>query len=149
MNVIYLTFYGEAEPAGSKKGYVRGGHAQIVDANPRAKGWKERVAQAAGEQYDGPLLQGALGVSMLFYRPRPRGHFGTGRNAGVLRASAPAYPTTRPDVLKTARSVEDSLTGVIYRDDSQIVAEELHKHYGEPARCEVVVWEVVAEERAA
>jgi hypothetical protein len=25
----------------------------------------------------------------------------------------------------------------------------LHKHYSEPARCEVVVWEVVAEERAA
>ena len=141
MNVIYLTFYGEAEPAGSKQAHVRGNRAYVVDANPRAKGWKERVAQAAGEQYDGPLLQGALGVSMFFYRPRPLGHYGTGRNAGVLRASAPAYPTTRPDALKLARGVEDALQGVLYRDDSQIVLEQLFKYYGEPARCEVTVWE--------
>jgi Holliday junction resolvase RusA-like endonuclease len=51
-----------------------------------------------------------------------------------LRASAPRYPTGRPDVLKLARACEDALTGVIWRDDAQIVVERLYKDWGEPAR---------------
>ena len=79
---------------------------------------------------------------MVQYRPRPSNHFGTGKNAGVRKDSAPYFPIVRPDVLKIARGIEDALTGVIYRDDSQIVDEHLMKRYGEPARVEIIVEEV-------
>jgi Holliday junction resolvase RusA-like endonuclease len=46
---------------------------------------------------------------------------------------------TRPDVLKLARAAEDALTGIVWRDDSQIVHETLAKVYGEPERLEVAV----------
>jgi predicted short-subunit dehydrogenase-like oxidoreductase (DUF2520 family) len=42
-------------------------------------------------------------------------------------------------VLKLARGVEDALTGIVWRDDAQIVVEHLEKRYGSPARCEVRV----------
>ncbi len=137
--VVEITVYGSAQPAGSKRAFVVNGRAHVTDDAKGSRPWKQRVAQAAGESYGGELLSGPLSVEMTFYQPRPKGHYGTGRNAEMVKASAPARPTTRPDVLKLARAVEDALSGVVYRDDSQIVDEHLHKRYGEPARCAIRV----------
>jgi Holliday junction resolvase RusA-like endonuclease len=148
--VLSFTVYGNAAPAGSKR-HVGGG--RIVDSSKRSAPWKDQVAQAAALAYanaigvfapDAPLLDGPLAVRMTFYVPRPKGHYSRrdaigGFVTGALVPSAPAYPTTRPDVLKLARAVEDACTGIVWRDDAQIVSEWLQKRYGEPARVEVVV----------
>ena len=63
----------------------------------------------------------AVAVDLRFGLPRPKSHFGTGRNAGRLKPSAPAYPGTKPDVDKLSRAVLDALTGVLWADDSQVV----------------------------
>ena len=141
---IEFTVIGTPQPGGSKKGYpMRGAdgkmHVAIVDVNAKAKPWKACVAAAAREAYDGPLLRGALIVQMVFCRKRPKGHYRTGKNSHLLKDSAPIYPTTRPDVLKLARSTEDALTGVIWEDDSQTVDLKLAKRYGEPERAEIVI----------
>lgn len=47
-----------------------------------------------------------------------------------LRANAPRHHTGRPDRLKLARAVEDALTGILYRDDSQSVGGVVTKSYG-------------------
>lgn len=143
--VLAFRVHGSPQPAGSKKAFVHPatGHAQVVDANSKARPWKERVAQVAGETYSGPLLDGPLVARFTFFTPRPRGHFGTGRNAGTLKPSAPAFPTTRPDALKLARAVEDALTGVVWRDDALIVEEHLYKRYGN-AGCQVEISAVEA-----
>jgi Holliday junction resolvase RusA-like endonuclease len=93
---------------------------------------------------DTELLTGPIALEITFVKPRPASHYGTGKNRGVLKASAPLYPATRPDALKLARGVEDALSGVLYRDDAQIVTEYLLKRYGEPARCEIRVWDLEA-----
>ena len=102
----------------------------IREDNPRLAGWRQEVAQMARAAYSGPLLIGAVAVTMTFYRPRPKSHFGTGRNEGRLKESAEEYPITRPDLLKLARAVEDSCTGVLWVDDSQVVRETLVKDWG-------------------
>jgi Holliday junction resolvase RusA-like endonuclease len=142
--MIEFRVAGQAQPAGSKRAFVRGGHAQVVDANPRSRSWKSQVAQVAAEAYSGPLLTGALSVEFCFCIPRPKSHMGTGRNAGIVKRSAPKFPTTRPDVLKLARAVEDALTGVIWNDDAQIVEERLVKLYDDRAQVIVRVWEAEA-----
>lgn len=137
--MIAFTVLGEAAPAGSKRAFrnPHSGQINVVDASKRQKPWQAEVKAAAVEQYDGGLIDGALVLTLTFYRPRPRSHYGSGRNSAILKLSAPPYPTTRPDVLKLARAVEDALTGVVWRDDAQIVEEHLRKRYGSPARCEV------------
>lgn len=148
---IQFTVIGHPEPAGSKRAFPfkrKDGRIGVAvsDANPRAKDWKNAVASvAAGEMaklqlpLDKPLLDGPLMVSFIFHVMRPQGHWGTGKKASVLKASAPARPTTRPDVLKLARGCEDSLSGVVWTDDSQIVAEYIEKRYSTPERVEIVV----------
>jgi crossover junction endodeoxyribonuclease RusA len=140
---IAFTVLGKAEPAGSKRAFrhSKTGRVMVTDANANAKPWQAVVAAAGHEAMDGrPLFDGPLKVSFDFFQPRPKGHYGTGRNRNVLRASAPAFPTARPDLLKLARAVEDALTGVCWRDDSLIVSEALMKEYGEPAQVRVWIY---------
>lgn len=141
MAIVSFTVPGKAEPAGSKRAFVNKhtGRASVTDANAKAKPWQAVVRSFASDAYSGDLLSGPLRLSLVFYVPRPDGHFGTGRNAGRLKQSARLHPTIKPDVLKLARAVEDALTGIVWRDDCQIVDEYLAKRYGEPARCEVVI----------
>lgn len=131
---IKFIVYGKAQPGGSKRGFPykkkEGGlGVRISDMNPKASSWKHDVISAAMEVCSGELLTGPLQVRFTFFIQRPQGHYGTGRNAGKLKPSAPTYPTKRPDVLKLSRPVEDALTGVIWKDDSQIVRESLQKLY--------------------
>jgi Holliday junction resolvase RusA-like endonuclease len=121
---------GKPQPGGSKKGFARGNHVSIVDANDNVKPWMTQVAFSAKEAYGGPLLEGPLSVTFVFFRLRPNGHFGTGKRQGCLKASAPIAPATKPDLLKLARAAEDALSGVIYKDDAQIVDEFLYGRYG-------------------
>lgn len=142
--MLSFTVYGKAAPAGSKVARTNAsGRSWVHDSSKRAAPWKDQVGLAAFEAMldlaapePAELMDGPLGVKFFFYVARPKGHYG--KNG--LRPSAPAYPTVRPDVLKLARAVEDACTGIVWRDDAQIVIELLRKYYGEPARVEVIVW---------
>jgi len=144
MTSVKIVAHGDPQPAGSKKAYNIPGqqYPVIVDANPKAKDWKRLIAAACAEQYGGPFLEGALEMELHFFQPRTKGHFGTGRNEGLLKDSAPAYPTIKPDIDKLSRAVLDGLTGQLYRDDAQIVRKYAEKHYGEPGRVEILVTQI-------
>lgn len=144
---LSFTVIGKPEPAGSKRAFIRKGmrHPVVVDANDKSAPWKQEVASRAyAEHGERPLMTGPIAVSFKFYKPRLKGHFGKGKNAGVLTAEGLAnpYPATKPDALKLARGIEDALTGVVYRDDAQIVEEHLFKFWGEPARVEIEIEEL-------
>lgn len=137
MNGVSFTVYGVAQPAGSKRaGMSKSGKMFVRDDAKRSRPWKTQVSQAAGEAVNGAgLLDGPLELSVIFTVPRPKGHYG----ARGLRPSAPAYPAVRPDVTKLLRGVEDALTGIVWRDDAQVVAQHAYKVYGEPARADIEV----------
>jgi Holliday junction resolvase RusA-like endonuclease len=143
--MIAFTVFGVAQPAGSKRAFYNKKAARVIvtDDNKRSRPWKAEVASAAQTAMlaqsvtpGGTLVDGPLELSLTFVVPRPKGHFGA---KGSVRPSAPSHPIVRPDVLKLARGVEDACTGIVWRDDSQIVVEMLRKEYGEPARCEIFV----------
>lgn len=141
-----LVVFGRPAPAGSKKAFTyrstRDGQirASVTDDSKGSAPWKKEIRQAAGRAIgDRGLLEGPLKMRLVFYVARPKSHYGSGRNAGKVKPSAPAYPAKKPDVLKLARAVEDALTGIVYRDDSQIVVELLEKYWGTPERVEIDV----------
>jgi Holliday junction resolvase RusA-like endonuclease len=93
----------------------------MVEDNPRHADWRARVALAARQAHSGPPLTGALCVRLTFTFDRPRSHYGTGRNTGTIRPSAPQHKTTKPDLDKLVRAVCDSLTKIVWTDDAQVV----------------------------
>lgn len=125
---------GTPAPAGSKRAFVlkggaNAGRAIIVDANKNAKPWQSDVKHIVANNYFGEVLRCPLRVTFTFFVHRPKGHYGSGKNADSVKASAPNFPAGKPDVLKLARAVEDALSGIVWVDDAQIVQEILAKEY--------------------
>jgi Holliday junction resolvase RusA-like endonuclease len=112
----------------------------VVDDNPLSDGWMQALGYRAREAYRGPALEGALELVCVFYVPRPKSHFGTGRNAKILKDSAPAYPTSRNlgDWDKLARAVGDALTQAkVIADDKLVVTPMPLKRWGDRFYTEV------------
>lgn len=150
--MIAFVVYGHPAPAGSKRGFVnrRTGRVIVTDDSVRSRPWKAQVADAAAEAMNGTgLLRGPLALEVTFYLPRPKGHYRTGRNVGLLRGGAPLYPAVKPDATKLLRAIEDACTGVVWNDDAQVVNQWVRKLYGEPARCEVRVQQLDEEAQVA
>jgi hypothetical protein len=159
VNEVSFTVYGVAAPGGSKRAFrhSKTGRIMVTDASKRVKPWREVVGFAArdamtfhselGEGTSGylPPLEGPLILTVDFYLPRPKSHYGV----RSLKPSAPLFPIVRPDATKLLRVVEDACTGILWRDDAQIAEQHVRKHYGEPARCEIHVDSLLLEEVAA
>ena len=159
VTVLRFTVLGKPQPAGSKRAFAikRGGvptgKVAVADANPRAKSWQQEVASVARAAFidarGGGVFDGPLELRVWFYAPRPRSHYRTGRNAHLLRDSAPTWPIVRPDTTKLLRGLEDALTGVVWRDDAQVVVQTARKVYGEPARTMVEIQRLIVERETA
>lgn len=124
MTEIRIVAYGIPGPQGSKavKGRRRNGSVILVESSAKVKPWRASVAAAASLVRPAELLDGPLIADMVFSMPRPASHYGTGRNAGVLKARyVDTQPDRVPDLSKLCRSTEDALTGIVWADDARVV----------------------------
>lgn len=138
---VSFVVFGNARPSGSKTvGFTRDKQPFVRPAAKDVKQWRTQVQQEAGIAMMGQeLLRGALRLGVTVYRPRPRSHYGTGRNADLVKSSSPSFPTQQPDLTKLVRGIEDALTGIVWRDDAQVVEQHNFKIYGEPERVVITV----------
>jgi Holliday junction resolvase RusA-like endonuclease len=101
---------------GSKKAFQRGSKIVLVESAAGLKSWRAAVTRAAQAEGRIMLETEAITLSLMFMMPGPK--------KPVRR-----YPTTKPDLDKLTRAIADSLTGVWYKDDSQIVKIQAEKCY--------------------
>jgi crossover junction endodeoxyribonuclease RusA len=128
---VRFTVRGLPAPQGSKR-HVGGG--RMVESSKAVGPWREAVRAETQREMTwlGRALLGGIVVTLSFYLPRPKGHYGTGRNAGQLKASAPTCPAVAPDLDKLIRAVLDGLTeGGAWRDDGQVVSIAAGKFYAD------------------
>jgi len=140
---LTFTVPGEAVPQGSMKGYVPKGWTRpiLTNDNPKTKPWRAMVACAAIEaqftQGGWPRIsEQAIRLDIDCYFVRP---------ASVSERKRPSM-IVRPDASKLLRAIEDALTKILWRDDSQVVDLRISKHYapaGEPAHTVIRVQELL------
>jgi Holliday junction resolvase RusA-like endonuclease len=102
---------GRPAPQGSKR-HV--GNGIMVESSKAVGAWRELVAYSVAQSWPTGPLDGPIRVRLSFVMPRPVGT--------PKRRTPPAI--RRPDVDKLSRAVGDALSGVCWRDDSQVV--DLH-----------------------
>jgi hypothetical protein len=157
--VLELVIAGAAQQQGSVKAFVptnkagdplrRAGGSIVVNLtsdNARLRKWRKGVAELAAQELYGearyPMAGVGFTVSEVAYFRRPAGHYGTGRNAHLVKDHAPARPITAPggmgagemapDVDKLVRAALDALTGVVWKDDVQVTDIIGRKRYAVP-----------------
>lgn len=136
MPVIEFVVPGLAAPQGSKRLVrLRNGRTVLIEQSKRLRPWRAVVAYEAGRAFTGPLVECNVTVSAEFVIERPKSHKTA---AGAVRASAPPSPG-KPDLDKLCRGLLDGLTGVIYRDDSQVIYLNAMKRYGDRSETFVTI----------
>ena len=132
MNEITIRVVGIPAPQGSKT-LTRWG--AMIEASKKVKPWRTDVKEAALKCYNSGALNLPVKAEIEFIFPRPKSHFGTGKNADILKPSAPKYCISRGngDIDKLARSTLDGLSvsagGSVLEDDSLVVELNTKKRY--------------------
>jgi Holliday junction resolvase RusA-like endonuclease len=133
--VFSFSVDGVPAPQGSKT-IGKGKRGPFVrEDNPATMPWRQAIAFAAREAMDDlglPPLTDPVLLEISFRFPRPKSHYRTGKHAGELKPSAPAWCATQPDLDKLVRAVGDAITGIVVVSDAQIVEVEAVKVYGTP-----------------
>lgn len=121
---LSITITGIPVPQGSLRAFTRNGRAWASSDNPRTRPWKAAVTAEAARAVEALGLatpaydRRPVAVIAVFRLPRPKGHYG---KRGLL-PSAPRYPAGMPDLDKLVRAALDALTGVVWRDDAQVIS---------------------------
>lgn len=116
---IRFFVHGKPETQGSTRAFIVGGRPVITSANKNLRDWRTIVQLAAMEHAH--MIDGPVEIVLHFYLPKP-----------TSLPKRVTHHTKRPDADKLARAILDGLTGVFFKDDSQVVALEVYKHYADP-----------------
>ena len=120
---ITFDVVGRPAPQGSKKSI---GNNRFVESSKFLPAWRNAVKIAAEQAVMENMwarVSGPVELEVMFYLDRPS-------TVSVTKRPSPTVP---PDLDKLIRAVQDSLTGVVYDDDSQIIR--------------VLAWKVYADTR--
>ena len=110
----------------------------MVESSAKVKPWREAVRQEA-LKIGLAITAEPVYLHLLFRFRRPQGHYNA---KGEIKASARVEHITRPDLDKLCRSTLDGLTGVLFKDDSQVAFLVASKEYalaGELEGCQIEI----------
>jgi len=123
---------GRPATAGSKNPHraKRTGRLYVTDSCKGKAAWMLKVAAAAREAWQQGPFDGPVEMEMWFFVPRPLSHYRVVGRTRVLRDDAPFWHVSKPDRTKLVRAAEDALVGILWKDDSQVVAGPAYKLWG-------------------
>lgn len=113
---------GQPQPQGSTRAFMnkKTGRAMITSSNPNLKSWRYSVAEQAREAMKGAEpYEDSVRLRLTFWVLRP----------ASISAKKRPDPTVKPDLDKLVRGALDGMTGIIYRDDAQVIGVEAEKRY--------------------
>jgi Holliday junction resolvase RusA-like endonuclease len=126
-------------PKGSMKSFpFRRKNGQLgvstTNANPKTADWQQRIATQA-QALNQVCWGGPVEIELSFHLPKPKYLSKKKYQGAVIRH------TTKPDLDKLIRAAFDALTGILFRDDSQVCRIVATKKYVEDgAACGVHIY---------
>jgi crossover junction endodeoxyribonuclease RusA len=154
---LHIVVVGTPRPQGSKRPLrnKHTGRIHLVESSQRLPDWRADIRSAAEKALANRFITG-LGITGLWDAPlvvgiqfllaRPKNHYlpvNSRRDRPFLRDNAPKHPAGKPDLDKLIRAVLDALTGLVWRDDSQVVHVEAWKLYHPHEGADITVSEAL------
>jgi crossover junction endodeoxyribonuclease RusA len=131
--MLYVTVFGTAVPQGSKR-HV--GNGRMIESAKQLRPWRKQVSQTVTASLgDWELTKDPIHVTITFRLQRPASV------SNPRRVNFRLWPTVKPDIDKLTRAILDSMTGIVYVDDSQVVKLRAEKQYVEALPSTTIVVE--------
>ena len=132
---LQFTVLGQPIPQGSTRAFIPKGWKRpvITAANSKTMPWRQEIAGVALTEAQRSGFQMVVGAPVrivtefMFDRPKS--------------VKVP-FKITKPDLDKLLRSVLDALTGVLFKDDSQVIESHAYKRFQSPAGVHIFVGEL-------
>ena len=99
--------------------------------------FKKQLRALATEMYHDAPVEGEIYLKVAFYRKIQKS---ISKKEHDRRASGAHRPIVKADLSNYLKSFEDALNGVLWKDDSMIVHEEIDKYYSDKPRIEVEIY---------
>ena len=134
---IRFTITGHPVAKQRPRTFVQGGKV-ITTTLPKTRRWEDDARMVARVAMGSRTpLEGCLKLSIRIYLAVPPSWPKWKRRAALDDDVA---PSVRPDLDNFVKAVKDSLNGIVYLDDSQVIELEAGKLYSKNPGVEVEVW---------
>ena len=101
--------------------------------------WKKELRLLLAEHKPAEPYTGPVSLSLTFLFPYRKKHYRTGKHAGELKANAPTYHCSRPDLDNLEKLVMDAMAGVFFLDDSQVAEKRSWKGYARAGCTQITI----------
>jgi len=130
--MIEVVVFGIPRPQGSLTLFRAKNGRDVAKYGQTVYEWRNQVTTVV-RRVECERVTGPVRLDVTFDLPRPKGHLGTGRNSGVVKASSPTHPDRAPDLDKLLRAICDAITdaGNVWVDDGQVVSITARKRYAD------------------
>ena len=135
--VVEFEVRGDPKAQPRHRHYSRGRFVKVYDPAADAK---DLLASVIQEHAPSEPLEGAIRIDVHTFFPRPASHYGTGRNSGKLKASAPLYYSKKPDRDNLDKFLLDSMNGIFFKDDAQVCDGPVTKQYSTRPRTVIRIY---------
>lgn len=137
---MQLSFFipGEACAQGRPRFTTFGGHVHAYDPE-KSKNYKafvKLIAKDEAEKQDWKYNELPLKIKVRALIEVPASKSKKFRAAAL---DGLEYPTKKPDVDNLFKTITDAMSGIIYKDDKQIIVADVSKRYSEQAGVEVLI----------
>ena len=135
MTKVRMTIHGEPVPQGRPRVYRTKSGVRGVDP-PKSRAYKQLIKAGASKIYTIDPLTGPLRCDVTVYRPIQKS---TSKCKHQQKANGDILPTIKGDVDNYFKAVTDTLTGLVWVDDAQIVEAHITKLYSDDPRVVIEV----------
>ncbi len=126
-----------------KQSMARNPKTGLMFLPKKSRDWMKLVSAHAAMVRPPALWTGALSVTITsYFSPGIRPY--TSVSMAAIKCDF-RYPDKKPDSSNIAKGVEDAITGIIWKDDCQVVNLYARKRFGEVERTEVCIIRLTSE----
>lgn len=127
--------------AQSRPRFARRGRSVVAYEKKEMKAWRAECSKLISEAFETEkLIEGPLKIDATFYIKPPKYIFSKKKNKKKLEAEE-IFCSKKPDIDNYLKALLDSMTGIIFKDDGQVVECRARKLYSLNQRIEFEIKE--------
>lgn len=145
--MIYRKIALDLEPmAQSRPRFARRGSGVIAYEKKEMRTWRVECSKLIEEAFGKKeLIEGPLKIDATFYIQPPK-YISSKAKLKKKSAAEEIFCSKKPDIDNYLKALLDSMTGIIFRDDGQVVECRARKLYSLKPRIEFIIKEILENE---